>query len=374
MKGTCDSRFTVVASAFEENFADGLELGAACAVVIGGRVVVDIWDGRVGPRGDEWSADTLVDCRSATKGLTALCLHCLVDQGRVDLDVPLRRYWPELRADPTVRQALNHQAGIPVLDGLSPGAILDWHTIAQATEAQAPLWEPGERHGYHGVTFGWLTGEPVRRLSGVTLSEFFQDHVAGPLGADCLIGTPASAHQRVAELVSGLPAHREVAPLPEAAADPGAAPSLTQRMYAPVLPPLAPSMNDPTFRSAVIPVTGATGTAAAFAAIYGEIALGGGRLLSAEAVDRMGAVEVEGMDAVLGIPVRRGLGFEFTPSWADDGRPEHCFGHPGAGGVVTFADTAAGIGFAYLNNAAWGGAPGKDLRAARLTQALYASL
>lgn len=213
--------------AFEANLASGLELGAACAVVADGSAVVDLWGGQVAPDGPPWERDTLVDCRSATKALTALCLHLLVERGLIDLDPPLRRYWAALRCDPTVRQALSHQAGIPVLDDVPAGAILDWDTIAGLVERQAPLWQPGERHGYHGVSFGWLVGEPIRRVIGRPLSSFFGDEVAGRLGLDCFIGTPADQHHRIATLIPGLVSHRQAAPLSEPAPrNPGAGPSL----------------------------------------------------------------------------------------------------------------------------------------------------
>jgi hypothetical protein len=142
-------------------------------------------------------------------------------------------------------------------------------------------------------------------------------------------------------------------------------------MYAPVLPPLAPQMNDPLFRSAAIPVTGAAVTATTFAVIYGELARDGGVLVSADTARVMGEVQVEGEDAILGIPVSRTLGYERTPSWARDGRPAHCWGFPGGGGVVTLVDPVAKIGYAYVNNASWAGPAGQDPRSARLTTALY---
>jgi hypothetical protein len=131
---------------------------------------------------------------------------------------------------------------------------------------------------------------------------------------------------------------------------------------------------DPAFRSAAIPVTGAAVTARTVAEIYGQLALSGGALLSAPIARAMGELQVDGDDAILGVPIGRTLGYELTPSWADDGRPSHCWGSPGGGGVVTFVDQQAKVGFAYLNNASWNGAPGKDPRSANITAALYSCL
>jgi CubicO group peptidase (beta-lactamase class C family) len=373
MAGSCDPRFEHVEEAFEANLAAGLEAGAACAIVVDGRLVVDLWGGVADVATQQpWTRDTLVDCRSATKGLTALCLAMLVDQGRIELDAPVRRYWPELRADPSVREALSHQAGIPIIDDLSPGAILDWDLMAAAIARQEPMWSPGDRHGYHGTSFGWLIGEPVRRVTGLSVPDFLDEHVLDRLDVEGFMGTPRGEHGRMANLVWGRPAHGDAGTPPTGVT--GSDPTLAQRMYAPVLPPLAPSMNDPAFRSATIPVTGAAVTARTFAVIYGQLALEGGDLVSSGVARAMGEVQVEGDDAILGVPVSRTLGYELTPSWVADGRPPHCWGSPGGGGVVTFVDPVARVGFAYVNNAIWGGAPGHDPRSAVLTEALYACL
>jgi CubicO group peptidase (beta-lactamase class C family) len=373
MPGICDRRFVAVRDAFEDNLAAGLEAGAACAVVLDGRLVVDLWGGIADVHsGRAWGRDTLVDCRSATKGLTALCVAILADRGTIDVDAPVRRYWPQLRVDPTVRQALSHQAGIPILDDLTPGAILDWDTMAAAVARQAPMWEPGERHGYHGASFGWLVGEPVRRITGTSLSKFLRAEVLDRLGVEAYMGTPRARHHRMATLCWGRPAHGTPSAPPSGADEPGS--SLAKRMYAPVLPPLAPPMNDPTFRAAAIPVTGVGTTARAFATIHGDLAQDGGTLLSPVMAGAVGEVQIDGPDAILGVPVARTLGYERTPEWADDGRPAHCWGSPGGGGIVTFVDAEAHIGYAYLNNAAWAGPPGQDPRSANLTRALYACL
>ena len=372
MGGVCDSRFEIVREAFEANFEAGLEAGAACAAVVDGRLVVDLYGGVARVRtGQLWERETLVDCRSATKGLTALCLAIFVDRGLVDVDAPLRRYWPELRVDPTVRQALSHQAGVPVLDNVPPGAILDWDVMAGAVANQEPMWVPGERHGYHGASFGWLVGEPVRRMTGESLSTFLAREVFGRLGVEGFMGTPQHLHGRMADLLWGRPAHGDAGPPPSSE---GSTPNLAARMFAPVLPPLAPTMNDLAFRSTTIPVTGAAVTARALAEVCGQLARDGGVLVSAAVARSMGELQVDGEDAILGVPVSRTLGYELTPSWAHDGRPPHCWGSPGAGGVVTFVDTEAKLGFAYLNNAVWSGRPAMDPRSANITRALYACL
>lgn len=374
MPGRFDARFAGVEAVFRQHFADGLEVGASVAVVLDGQLVVDLWDGRCWSDGPEWTETTLCETRSATKGIAAVCLHLLVDRGLVDLDSPVRRYWPELRADPTIRQALSHTAGIPVIDApLADGAMADWAAIARAIEAQEPEWAPGERAGYHGVTFGWLVGEVVRRVSGTTLGRFLQEEVCGPLGVEYWIGTPASEHARIAPLVMAPPRPDGEPPAssPLEQLDPS---SLTARMFAPMFPPVCPPWSSAEFRSAEIPVANGIGTARAMAAIYGELAAEGGRLIGADLAAELGTEQSGGVDAVLGIEVRRSLGFELPPHGSDDGRPPTAFGHPGASGFLAFGDPEARLGFAYVKNAGWGGAPGTDPRASDLVRAVYESL
>ncbi len=372
--GHCDPRFAAVEEAFAANFADGLEVGAACAVHADGKLVVDLWDGARWRDGAPWERDTMVETRSATKGIAAVCAHIAVDRGVLDLDAPVRRYWPELRADPLVRHALAHTAGIPVIDAELPeNGILDWDVMAAAVAAQEPEWAPGEKHGYHGVTFGWLVGELVRRTTGKSIGRFLQDEICGPLAADYFIGTPVSEHHRIAPLVAA-PPRRDGQPIPPAFVSQLDPQSLAARMYRPMFPPVSPSWNSPEFRCAEIPVTNGIGTARAMATIYGVLAAGGGPLLSSDAAGRLGVVEADGPDAVLGIGVRRSLGFELPPLDSADGRPPDAFGHPGASGFLAFGDPGAGLGFAYVKNAGWNGIPGQDTRATSLIAAMYRSL
>lgn len=166
-----------------------------------------------------------------------------VDRGLVDLEAPVRRYWPELRADPLVRHALTHEAGIPVIDAELPtNAILDWQVMADAIAIQEPEWEPGEKHGYHGVTFGWLAGEVIRRVSGHTVGTFLAEEITGPLGVDYFIGTPPSEHHRIAPLVAA-PPRLDGQPPPASFVSSLDPDSLAARMFRPMFPPICPSWN-----------------------------------------------------------------------------------------------------------------------------------
>ena len=206
VEGRVDPRFAMVRDVFEENFAARGEVGAAVAVCIDGKPVVDLWGGWADKhRRQPWKADTLTMVFSSTKGATALCAHVLAARGRLDLDTPVARYWPEFAAagkeQLPVRMLLNHQAGLPALDQpLRPDALFDWGAMTTALAAQVPHWEPGSAHGYHAMTFGFLVGEVVRRITGQSLGTFFREAVAGPVGLDFWIGLPEELEPRVSTL------------------------------------------------------------------------------------------------------------------------------------------------------------------------------
>ncbi len=350
--GTCDPRFAPVRDAFVNNFAVHDEIGAAVTVSIDGRVVVDLWGGHVdAARRVPWHRDTLVNFFSVGKALTTLAALVLVDRGRLDLDAPVARYWPEFAAgdkgDVTTRDLLCHRAGLPaVRETLPPNAMLDWTAMTTALAAQAPWWTPRTRHGYHVNTFGYLVGEVVRRIDGRSLGTFLRDEIARPLGADVHIGLPASEDARVAEWVwSG-----------ESAVPPDA-PSLSDEMrmlrntYA--NPPGLSGhgvINTPAWRRAEVPSTNGHGTARGIARVFTALAAGGAPVVSRDVLAAAVVEHVNGPDAILHRPSRFGLGFQLTQPERMIGPNPGAFGHFGAGGLLGFADPESGIAFGYVMN------------------------
>ena len=187
INGECGSKFRAVQEVFEENFVSLGEVGASVAVYLDGKLVVDLWGGYAdAARTHLWEQDTIVNVYSTTKGMTAICAHKLVDQGKLDLDAPVAFYWPEFaqagKGEIPVRYLLSHRAGLPAVKApLGPDAMFDWEAMTRALAAQQPWWEPGTQHGYHAFTFGWLVGEVVRRISGRSLGTYFREEVAVPL-------------------------------------------------------------------------------------------------------------------------------------------------------------------------------------------------
>ena len=145
-------------------------------------------DGPTGRGRGRGRATRIVNVYSTTKGLTAICAHRLAGEGRLDLDAPVAKYWPEFAANGkdriTVHQLLNHRAGLPAIrKPLAPEDLYDWRTMTEALAAETPWWEPGTRHGYHALTFGFLVGEVIRRITGKSAGSYFKDEIAAPLGS-----------------------------------------------------------------------------------------------------------------------------------------------------------------------------------------------
>ncbi|HEY9437247.1 MAG TPA: serine hydrolase domain-containing protein, partial [Streptomyces sp.] len=205
--GYCDDRFATVRDAFEANFADYDELGAAVTVLVDGKPVADLWGGWADrARTRPWERDTVVNVWSTTKGPTALCAHVLADRGLLDLDAPVAAYWPEFAAagkeSVRVRHLLSHRSGVSGLrEPHTLAALYDWEATTAALAATEPWWEPGTVSGYHAISYGFLVGEVVRRITGLMPGEFLRKEITGPLGIDFAIGFPAAEEGRVAELV-----------------------------------------------------------------------------------------------------------------------------------------------------------------------------
>lgn len=371
VSGNVDPGFEPVLAAFEANLATDAEVGAAVSVYRQGRKIVDLWGGTAEPdTGRPWQADTLQGVFSTTKGATAICAHLLAQRHELDLDAPVAHYWPEFavagKERIPVRWLLSHQAGVPALDRRLPLAeALAWHPMVAAIAAQSPAWEPGTAHGYHALTYGWLVGEVVRRVSGSSLGAYFAREVAAPLALDFHIGLPASERHRVSPVIAA-PGHAQAM----AAMDPT---SLITRAMIVTDPPI--DLNDPAVQAAEVPAVNGFCTARSLARLYASLiggVDGGQRLLDADTLERATAVQSDGIDRVIGVPSRIASGFGL-PSPQLPWYSPAAFGFGGHGGSLGYADPGTGIAFGYVMNRLHDG-PTPDERAAGLIRALHASL
>lgn len=376
--GTVDPAFAAVREAFAANFAAGLELGACLSISIDGRNVVDLWGGHLdAARTRPWQRDSLVCIFSCTKGVVAIATMWAVERGLVDIDRPVASYWPEFAAegkgDIPVRWLLTHEAGLSAISTRMPfGSLSDWDAMVAALAAQAPSWPPGSGHGYHGVTFGHLVGEVLRRATGRTVGEIVRDELGGPLGVDLLMPLPAADDERTADLV--------VAVSPDGSFfDHWTKASLGPPSFR--NPPDCSDPNHcvtPTFRRAEIPAANMHANARALDRLYAVLACHGAlpelRLASAELVEEFGRCHVRGHDLVMELPTAFGLGFEHTiPEWPFGPGPR-TYGHNGSGGSLGIVDPDAGLSLGYAMNRLWWGPTRSDPRWEGIFDALYAAL
>jgi CubicO group peptidase (beta-lactamase class C family) len=382
IEGTCDPKFSRVKDTFAENFEKRGEVGAAAAVMLDGKSVVDIWAGHADrEKTRPWTRDTLVNVYSTTKGVTAICAHRLADKGLLDIDGPVAKYWPEFaqagKEKLPVRYLLSHRAGMAaVRKPLDDDALFNWNKMTTALAEQEPWWEPGTKHGYHALTFGHLVGEVIRRITGKTPGTYLRDEIAGPLGLDLHIGLDAKDDARTGDMIAMPPPgpgepnlFAEIMKNPE---------SVTFKAF--MNPPggMRPGLvNTREWRAAEIPAANGHTTARSLAKLYGVLARGGEldgvRVMSKEQVAKCSIEQSHGPDALLMINTRDSLGFMMSQPGASLGPNAKSFGHPGAGGSLGYADPEAKIGFGYTMNKMHASLL-IDPRAIALIDSVYASM
>ena len=367
--GTFDARFEPVRDAFLENFASHGELGGAVCVVVGGRVVVDLWGGYRDLAGTRpWQRDTLVDVFSVGKGLLATGVARLVGRGVIDLDAPIASVWPEFaindKSHVTLRHALTHTAGLPAIrPRLAPGAMLSPEIMRRALANETPWWAPGTLHGYHVNTFGFLVGAVVERVTGRSVGAYLRDEVSGPVGADIHVGLRGADLDRVADFRWAL----DVPPEREPSGLEGHELMRFNAYWNPSGLSGLGVVNTEAWRRCEHPSTNAHATARGVATLYDALARGGrGALREAS------SESVVGDDLVLGRPSRFGLGFQLTQPERPIGRTASGFGHFGAGGSVGFCDPGESLAFGYVTSDM--GPRWQNPSNRGLTEAVYAAL
>jgi CubicO group peptidase (beta-lactamase class C family) len=372
--GTVEAGFEPVRDVFVANFERHGEVGAAFCVHQHGRRIIDLWGGVTTPGAtDPYTADTLQMVMSTTKGVVAMGAHILAEEGRLDFDAPVAQYWPEFAAEGKgkmpVRWLFSHRAGLAAIDtALGVDDVYAWDPVVKALAAQHPNWEPGTAHGYHALTYGWLAGEVIKRVAGVSVGQFVAERIVQPLGLEFWIGLPDDLNARVAPQIPAPP------PLPGARPDPFAArlADPTSLMFRAFTNPsgLFTAANTPAFRAAEVPAANGIGTARSLSRLYaaciGEV--DGLRLLQPATLERAMREEAHGEDLVVGYETRYATGFQLSfPSRPMAG--EGSFGHYGMGGSMAFAHPARGLSFGYTMNQMLSPS-GPDPRSTALIQAV----
>ena len=372
LQGKCDERFGALRSVLQQNVDSGAELGASVVLDLDGEIVVDLWGGhRDEARTQPWERDTITNVWSTTKTVTSLAALMLADRGDLDVDAPVARYWPEFGAagkqDVLVRHLLSHSSGVSGLD--QPAVTEDLYDFDKATSrfaAQAPWWPPGTASGYHALNFGHLAGEVIRRITGTSLKQFVAEQIAGPLDADFQIGAAEHDWGRIANVVPPPPLPFDLEAL---GPDSPAVKTFTG-------PPAdAAAANTAAWRLADIGAANGHGNARSVARILSVVSRGGEvdgvRLLRPETIDLIFREQSNGVDLVLGVPLRFGIGYglpqlDSLPYVPDE---KICF-WGGWGGSVIIMDLGRRMTISYMMNKMGPGVIGSD-RSEQYVRAIY---
>ncbi len=381
ISGRCDDGYGAVKDAFAQNFELHGDVGASCAVVRDGELVVDLWGGTLDVEGTTpWEEDTIINVFSSTKTMSCLSLLTLVSRGLVDVDAPVYRYWPEFeqagKDDVLVRHILSHTAGLPGWDErLDTSDLYDWDRATGLLAEQASWWEPGTKSGYHGISQGNLVGEVVRRVDGRSVGRFFADEIAGPLGADFHIGLDAEHDDRVALVIPAPPLVFADPGKGDGSGDGPDRDSIPYRASNPRL--VAEESWTIPWRRAELPAAGGHGNARGAALAQSVVSAGGSArgvdLLSPETVERIFDVQAAGRDLVLGIGVTFGVGYGLNSPRAPMSPNERVCYWGGWGGSLVVNDVDAGFTMAYMMNRMGEGTVGDD-RAHNILRGCYRAL
>ena len=373
IQGDAAPGFEAVRDAFAANFSNAGEVGASFSIWKDGDYLVDIWGGHAdAARTRPWRRDTLPNVWSTTKAVAALCLARLVERGELSYDDPVVKYWPEFGAQGkdrlTVGQAISHQAGLSTLrEPLTTENLYNHDDMAARMAAAEPLWEPGTRSGYHALTYAFITGELVKRITGKTIGQFFQDEIATPWEIDFFIGLPESEEPRIAEMIAA----------PNAQPLDAANLNEIQKLTFANPSPSATAPNSRDWRAAEISSANGRGSASALAKLFGAVAAGGtlngARLIGEDTLAKLSAEQITNEDLVLGLQGSWGAGVLRNQGGLLYGPNEATIGHSGWGGSFVLCDPVAGVGISYVMNQ-MGPALAGDPRAMGLLAAAYEAL
>ena len=371
--GVCDPKFSEARDILAASIDSGNDVGASFAVTIGGEMVVDIWGGQLDETASApWQQDTIVNVYSTTKTMSFLCALVLADRGQLDFDRNVADYWPEFaqngKEQVKVWHLMNHAAGLSGMNDLmSAEDMYDWDKIVTLLAAQAPWWEPGSASGYHAITQGYLIGEVVRRIAGKTLGTYFQEEIAGPVGADFFIGVPPSEFHRISRLI---PFGQGTAP------DGGDPESIAARTFRSPFAGAEHSWTD-GWRRAEIPAANGHGNARSVAKLQAPLACKGSAfgvdLMSAETATSVMTPRISGTDLVLGVPLSFGLGFGLVSELVPLSPNKNACFWGGWGGSNILVDQDAQMSVAFVMNKMHDGVMG-DPRSLALLQAVYKAL
>lgn len=349
--GSWSSPFGPVVNLLAEMIVEDPTYSAQFCAYVDGRSVIDVWGGP-----DEDGAG-LQGVFSATKGVSAVCIALLVERGLLDIDAPMRLYWPEFAAggkgEVTVAEALSHQAGVPGVEPqLTLEQVIDHDYVAARIANEVPHWRPGKAHGYHALTIGVLMDELIRRIDGRKLADFYWQEIGEPRGIEFFIATSEALEPRVRDVLPQAPTAAQLEALPPTTPEWLLADSLAGMAFNAAQGDLTapPISNLRVVRAAGLAAVGGVGTGRGLARLYASCideVDGAERLLSDATIATVTQIQTVGTDLILGLPTRFAIGFQRPEQRLRYGSHQ-AFGHDGAGGAIGVADPWHSLAYGYL--------------------------
>ena len=289
------------------------------------------------------TVDTVFDAASLSKAIsTAPSVLLLAEQGKIGLDARLTDYFPECGSGGkdaiTIRHLLTHSSGLPAGLPATPAWQGDEAAHALAC-AQAVTHAPGTFFRYSDVNY-ILLGQLVRRVSGVPLNEFAQQHIFAPLKMR------DTGYLPLARFAAARIAPTQKAPLSDG--DKALHPDLAAGQV------LQGVVHDPTVRR----MDGVAGSAGVFStardlARYSRMLLGEGELDGVRALSRDSVRLLTTVQSPPGITALRGMGMDIDSPYARPRGtlfPVGSYGHTGFTGCILWVDPASQTFYVFLSN------------------------
>ncbi|KAK0117530.1 hypothetical protein ONS95_011870 [Cadophora gregata] len=366
VQGTCDPKFSTVRTLLQDALTSGSELGLSFTLNIHGKTLIDLHGGQTSPnksKSQPWTSHTLSPVFSSTKNIVSLSLLHLASSGKISLDDKVSKHWPEFashgKENVKIKSLISHTSGVPGwVDDMTLEDICDTPTATAKLANQKPSWDldNGAKSGYHCWSHGHLAGEIIRRVTGLSLKEYIAQEIAAKRGnADFQIGCKEEDWDRIAELV----------PPPVFTSTEWKVPEKGSVGFM-IMNPLASAemANSETWRRGEVGAVNGFTNARGLVDVLSAVTLASSpdedplpSLLSPEIRDRIFEEQFKGVDLLLNIPVRFGIGFALRGAdvqWdasvervVPEGRVAYWGGW---GGSMVVMDVERGVTCAFVGN------------------------
>ena len=200
LQGNIDQKYSMIATAFLDNFKYNGEIGASLCVYHYDKLVVDIWSGYKDLKKQElWEENTVVPFFSTTKVIAASCLAICHSRGLFDYEDKVSKYWKSFakngKEDITIAQLFQHRGGLSAIDRkLTIEIIKDRELLEEIIAEQRPYWNPDDFQGYHCWTIGWYISALLSKIDTKKrrLKEFVEEEILPNINGEIRVGIDES--------------------------------------------------------------------------------------------------------------------------------------------------------------------------------------